>query len=92
VCDEVSIDLVVELTPWDQAEPYDRLGIDDRMTELLEVQVPTLRIPVRPGRDLAVIIEIAARNQLLKREGVHGARVFAERLASQATDPPTEKA
>jgi len=91
VCDETNIDLVVHLTPWDQAEPYERLGIDDLMTDLLGVDVPTLRVPVRPGRDLAVIIEIAARNQLLKREGVHGARVFAERLAGEAEEPSPEK-
>ena len=75
------VQLVVELCPWsdDDAE-YERLGIERRTRALLDVPVPMLRIPVRPGRDMAVILEVAARNHLLQRAGHHGARKFVERL------------
>jgi HPr kinase/phosphorylase len=80
VRDEARLDVVVELCPFRDDEPYERLGLDDQSIELLETKVAKLRIPVRPGRDMAVILEISARNQLLKREGLHGAKRFAERL------------
>jgi len=80
VRDEAHIDLVVELCPWREDEVYERLGLDDQVMELLGTKVSRLRIPVRPGRDMGVLLEMAARNHLLKREGVHGARRFAERL------------
>jgi HPr kinase/phosphorylase len=80
VRDEARVDLVVELCPWREDEAYERLGLDDQVMELLGTQVARLRIPVRPGRDMGVLLEMAARNHLLKREGVHGARRFAERL------------
>lgn len=80
VRDEARVDLVVELCPWRDDEAYERLGLDDQIMELLGTKVSRLRIPVRPGRDMGVLLEMAARNHLLKREGVHGARRFAERL------------
>ncbi len=80
VRDMARVDLVVELCPFREDEDYERLGLDDLSTELLETPISKLRIPVRPGRDMAVILEISARNHLLKREGLHGARRFAERL------------
>ncbi len=80
VREEACVDLVVELCPFRDDEDYDRLGLDEVRAELLGQKLPKLRIPVRPGRDMGVILEMAARNQLLKREGVHGARRFIERL------------
>lgn len=80
VCDEARVDLVVELCPWRDGEPYERLGLDDQTVDVLGTSVEKLRIPVRPGRDMGVLLEISARNHLLKREGVHGARRFVERL------------
>jgi HPr kinase/phosphorylase len=80
VRDEARVDMVVELCAFRDDEPYERLGLDDHRAELLEASVSKLRVPVRPGRDMAVILEISARNHLLKREGLHGARRFAERL------------
>ncbi len=80
VRDEARVDLVVELCSFRDDEPYERLGLDDQRIELLGASVARLRIPVRPGRDMAVILEISARNHLLKREGLHSARRFAERL------------
>lgn len=85
VRDEARLDLVVELCPWREDEVYERLGLDDQVMDLLGTKVSRLRIPVRPGRDMGVLLEMAARNHLLKREGVHGARRFAERLERELT-------
>ncbi len=74
------VELVVELVEWDANEEYDRLGLDEKRYTVLDVQVPMVRLPVRPGRNLATIIEVAARNQLLKLQGHHSARAFQERL------------
>jgi HPr kinase/phosphorylase len=59
---------------------YDRLGVEDRTYAILEVEVPMLVVPVRPGRNLTTIIEVAARNHLLKQQGHHSALEFQERL------------
>jgi HPr kinase/phosphorylase len=74
------IELVIELSDWDQDAEYDRLGIDDEVYAILGEELPHLRVPVRPGRNVATIIEVAARNQLLKLMGHHSAREFQERL------------
>ena len=74
------LELVVELVEWDANEEYDRLGLDEKRYTVLDVEVPMVRLPVRPGRNLATIIEVAARNQLLKLQGHHSAREFQERL------------
>lgn len=82
--DEARLDLVVELCRLEQeaqGEPFDRLGLDDETRTVLGVEVPMLRVPVHPGRDLGVLLEVAARNHLLKRAGHHSARAFTERLA-----------
>lgn len=74
------IELVVELAEWDTAEEFDRLGIDDLFYTVLDVNIPMIRLPVRHGRNIATIIEVAARNQLLKQQGHHSARDFQDRL------------
>ncbi len=74
------IDVVLELTEWDPDQEYDRLGIDDKTTTILGVELPHLVIPVRPGRNLGSIIEVAARNFLLKGMGYHSAKDFQQRL------------
>jgi HPr kinase/phosphorylase len=80
VRDAKKIELVVELRDWSEGEEYDRLGFDDRIERILEVSVPTVQLPVRPGRNLAMLIEVAARNQLLKIRGTHSARAFRDQL------------
>ena len=76
------IELVVELHEWiDSGEEYDRLGFDDKHERILEVNVPKIRLPVRPGRNLATLTEVAARNQLLKLQGTHSARAFRDQLS-----------
>jgi HPr kinase/phosphorylase len=74
------IELVIELREWSADEEYDRLGFDDRTDEILGCAVPALRLPVRPGRNLATLVEVAARNQLLKLQGTHSARAFRDQL------------
>lgn len=83
VQDGSRLDLVVELCRLEaEGEPVvDRLGLDDTTKNVLGLDVPMLRVPVYPGRDLGVLLEVAARNHLLKRAGRHSARAFAEQLA-----------
>ena len=92
VRDNKKIELVIELVDWDPAEDYDRLGTEERTYNLLDVPVPFLVLPVRPGRSITTIIEVAARNQLLKQQGVHSARTFQDRfhlsIADQTPWPP----
>jgi HPr kinase/phosphorylase len=80
VRDTKKIELVVELVEWSPDEEYDRLGVEDLTYTILDVTIPQLRIPVRPGRNMTSIIEVAARNQLLKIQGHHSAREFQDRL------------
>jgi len=74
------IELVVELRDWSATEEYDRLGFEDQYEEIVGVKVPKVRIPVRPGRNLATLVEVAARNQLLKHQGIHSAQAFRDQL------------
>jgi HPr kinase/phosphorylase len=80
VRDVKKIELVIELSDWDQDAEYDRLGIDEEVYRVLDEELPLLHIPVRPGRNVSTIIEVAARNQLLKMMGHHSAREFQDRL------------
>lgn len=68
------IELVVLLEEWDNTKEYDRLGLDDLTYEILDVHIPYMIVPVRPGRNIPVIIETAALNQRLKKHGVFSAR------------------
>jgi HPr kinase/phosphorylase len=70
------IDVVVRLVEWSKETEYDRMGLDDNYHTILGVQIRELLIPVRPGRDMASILEVAARNELLKNAGHHAAREF----------------
>ncbi|HEY3806516.1 MAG TPA: HPr(Ser) kinase/phosphatase [Kofleriaceae bacterium] len=74
------VDLICELHDWDGNAEYDRLGIEDRVETVLEIDVPKIQLPVRPGRSLATLIEVAARNQLLKAQGIYSARAFRDQL------------
>lgn len=81
--DRKLIELVVELHEWDSKAEYDRLGIEERSYTLLDVHIPYILIPVRPGRNITTIIEVAARNQILKLAGHHSAREFQEHLNNE---------
>lgn len=75
-----SIDLIVELELWDKSKEYDRLGIDEDKSEILGIQVPITTIPVRPGRNVAMIVEVAARNFRQRRLGYNAAFEFNKRI------------
>jgi len=77
------VELVVQLERWDPTREYDRLGIDETHYETLGVRVPMIRMPVAPGRNLAILVEVAARNQLLRYGGHNSARRLADRLDEQ---------
>ncbi len=77
------VELVVQLERWDPAREYDRLGLDEERFDVLGVSVPMIRMPVAPGRNLAILVEVAARNQLLRARGHHAARELADRLARE---------
>ncbi|HEX4455582.1 MAG TPA: HPr(Ser) kinase/phosphatase [Kofleriaceae bacterium] len=85
------VDLIAELHEWDGDVEYDRLGMDDRVETLLEIDVPKIVLPVRPGRSLATLIEVAARNQLLKAQGIYSARVFRDQLDHALAIKPGDK-
>ena len=75
--------LVVQLERWDPNRHYERLGLDDQHFEILGLRVPLIRMPVAPGRNIAILVEVAARNQLLRSRGHHPARLLADRLEQQ---------
>jgi len=74
------IDIVVELVEWNPNYEYDRLGIDEHKYIILDAPVAYLKIPVSPGRNVSTIIEVAARNTLLKTSGHYSSRLFEEKL------------
>ncbi len=77
------IDLVIELEQWVQGKMYDRFGLESEYKEILGINIPSITIPVRPGRNLAIIIEIAAMNSRQKKMGYNTAEEFNKRLMGQ---------
>ena len=75
-----SIDMVVHLEHWQQDKEYDRLGLTDETRKILDVDVPWLLMPIRPGRNLAVVLEVAARNLRLKQQGYSAAKDLEQRF------------
>ncbi len=80
------IDLIINFEPWEQCKMYDRFGLDSETTDILGIQIPTLTIPVRPGRNLAIILEIAAMNNRQKKMGYNTAEEFNRRLMGELGD------
>ena len=74
------VELVVQLERWEHGREYDRLGLDDQHYEVLGVKIPMIRMPVVPGRNVAILVEVAARNQLLRARGHHAAQRLVNRL------------
>src|SRR5882757_10609479 len=89
------VELVVQLERWVPTREYERLGLDDAFFEILGLRVPLLKMPVAPGRNIAILVEVAARNQLLRSRGHHAARALAERLEAalreQAAPPAPDE-
>lgn len=74
------VSLVIHLELWEENKIYDRLGLEEEKTKLIDTELPRIVLPVRPGRNLAVIIEVAAMNFRLKNMGFHAAREFSDKL------------
>ncbi len=74
------IDLIINMEPWDVNKTYDRMGLENQTTEILGLQIPSLTIPVKPGRNLAVIIEVAAMNNRQKKMGYNAAQALLKKL------------
>ena len=74
------IEMVIQLERWDPSREYERLGLDEEFYEIMGLRVPRVRMPVAPGRNVAILVEVAARNQLLRARGHHAARILAARL------------
>jgi HPr kinase/phosphorylase len=80
------VEFVVQLERWESGREYERLGLDDQYYEILGLRVPMNRMPVAPGRSIANLVEVAARNQLLRARGHHAARKLADRLQQHLRD------
>jgi len=78
-----NINLVIHLELWDDRKNYDRLGLVDEYTNILGINIPSLTIPVRPGRNLAIVIEVAAMNNRQKKMGYNAAQVLNERVMGE---------
>jgi HPr kinase/phosphorylase len=89
------VELVVQLERWEAGHEYDRLGLDDELYDLIGLKVPMIRMPVAPGRNVAILVEVAARNQLLRMRGLNAARELVARLdaslaVAKAPETPAE--
>src|SRR5581483_5950643 len=76
---EKQLDLLIRLVRWDPERTYDRLGLDDQGVRVLDIEVPLIEMPVASGRNLATLVEVAVRNHMLKKRGIHAAREFVAR-------------
>src|SRR5258708_25699526 len=88
VRDRKQIDLVVQLSDWTEQEDFDRLGLDERHHTILGTPIREVRVPVRPGRDMGSIIEVTARNELLRRDGRHTAHEFLDKIEGHLISRP----
>lgn len=80
VKDSANVDLVINIVHWHDGEVYDRLGLENQYTDILGVKVPAITIPITPGRNLAVILEVAAMNNRQKKMGYNAAAEFTEQI------------
>ncbi len=85
------VEMVIVLEPWEDGKNYDRMGTSNQVIDIMGVRVPSLTIPVKPGRNLAVIIEVAVINNRLKKIGYHPAKELFRNLGMPEEDIPTEE-
>ena len=78
------VDLVIHLERWREGKKYERLGMDEDFSEILDIKVPSLTVPVQPGRNLAIIIEVAALNNRHKKMGYNAAKELDKRMRELA--------
>ena len=83
---ETAVDLVINIVPWSDEQDFDRLGLEDQCVDLLGVKIPSITVPVKPGRNLSIILEIAAMNNRQKKMGYNSAKEFTERLDRHFTE------
>ena len=84
------VDLIINLEPWQEGKMYDRFGLESEYTEIMGIKIPSLVVPVKPGRNLAVIIEIAAMNHRQKKMGYNTAEEFNRKLLKMSGIDPDE--
>jgi HPr kinase/phosphorylase len=84
------IDLAVQLVPWDPEEEYERIGVDEDHTHILGVAIPRITLPLRAGRIISTLVEVAARDRLLKDQGIHSAREFQLHLGQAIAEAQPE--
>lgn len=80
---EIRLDMIIQLEEWNVSQDYERLGIEDRTIDILEISVPSIVLPVRPGRNIPILIETAAMNQRLKSMGIHAGKNLSERIQKE---------
>jgi HPr kinase/phosphorylase len=85
VRNQKSIDIVVKLVVWHDDHFYDRMGLDEKSTKILDVDLPYLILPVKPGRDVVLLLETIALNHRLKGMGYHSAQEFTSKLLELTT-------
>ncbi len=85
------IDLVVELEVWDSTKVYDRMGVDNEFTTIFGIKIPSLTIPIKPGRNLAIILEVAAMNNRQKKMGYNAAQELLNNLGLEVDKKDTIK-
>ncbi len=83
ITDTKRLGLVIELVPWDHVAPEDRVLGEHSETAILDVKIPRVPVPIRSGRSLAVLVEVATRNQLLKQRGIHSGEAFVQSLQAR---------
>ena len=81
--EDCEIDVIIQMEEWDSKKEYDRLGLDEITYEILGVEVPKLIVPIRPGRNVAAIVEVASMNWRLKKTGYHSAKEFERKLIAE---------
>ena len=85
ILDDTNVELVIRLEEWKKNTVYERVGLEEHFTSILDVQVPEVVLPVGPGRNLAVLVEIASLNQRLKNQGHYSAKELNQKLIQQMT-------
>ncbi|MGM9926282.1 MAG: HPr(Ser) kinase/phosphatase [Bacillus sp. (in: firmicutes)] len=91
VLSKKKISLIINLELWEKNKHYDRLGLDDEKQKIIDTEIPRLTVPVRPGRNLAVIIEVASMNFRLKRMGMNAAQQFSSKLTEAIDEVENEE-
>lgn len=86
------IDIIINLEPWEQGKAYNRMGLEEEYTEIMGIKVPSTTIPVKPGRNLAIILEIAAMNNRQKKMGINAAEEFNRKLMESIGQNPDDYA